>query len=313
MKLKDLKIPSIEEILLEILKSSVFPISIREIEERMKEYSASITEQRIKRAIRSLEKEGYDINLVISGKDTKYSLVREGRRFKMMGKVRTPFIASSDFHIGSKGFSEQAFKELVKCTKKEKVKDIVSVGDLIQGLGVYSVEAMDVLEPSISKQIDSLVEHLREFPKEVKIHISIGGHEEKLKGKWAIGLDPLKAASQRLPNVLYYGAAMNLLLNDRWSVLGLHSSGVSSYAGYRVQSIYRNLQDPRPNLLIIGHSHRLYTLSIPPETLLIESGCLQRESSYLLNKGYTSQVGWVLVRKFERGYIEASYVKPVIY
>jgi len=322
MRIKELAKPALlQDIILRILQETEYPITKNSLKKRCKEEGIELTNKALVNTLSNLKNQGYDIKEITSGTTTFYSLIRYGekeedigKRYRTFGSISTPLIFSSDWHIGSRTFSEQAFFKLVESAKKEKVKDIIAPGDLIQGLGVFKKEMGELLVTDIDTQVDLLTDYIRMFPRSVRIHLTIGGHEEILKKKYEVGFDALKAVASRLSNCFYYGSVANFTLNNKWSVLAMHSSGVPTYAtSYRLEKIYGNLPSPRPNILALGHTHKLIVLPKPPNVLLIESGALQRETSFVLFRGHVSQVGWVLLKEFGGDVIDTKIYRPRVY
>jgi hypothetical protein len=320
MKIKNLLSQSVTEAkkhILRILIDSVFPISIKDIQEKIKDKGLLLSEYTIDQVIKELEKDGYDIKHIYSGTVKKVGLVRYGtfekdKYYKVLGNVEAPILVTSDWHIGSKGWSVIAFDKLAEDCEKFKVKTMLHAGDLLQGLGVYKVEAMDIIEPSIDEQEESAIKFLNRLPKSTRKILVIGNHEEKLKGSWQIGHDPMKRIAGEVVNCEYYGHMAKLMLN-KWSILMVHGSGSPSYAWtYMVQKILRNLVE-RPTFLIVGHLHMLGVWSYPPNNYAVMAGTLQRESSYLLQKGIQSVVGWIIIKDYDGKKLDVVVRTPEVF
>jgi len=211
----------------------------------------------------------------------------------------------------SRGFSEQAFYELVDNIREENIRDLIIAGDLLQGLGVYRTEREDLTKYSIDEQVEEAIDYLREIPSKVRIHTIMGGHEQKIKGVHMVGFDALEAIARRLKNVNYYGYTANLELDRKYRVLVIHGRGGRSYASsYSIEKFFDSLVE-KPHILILGHFHEMDLIEKPPYYKLIKPGCLQRESIYVLSKGLTSQVGWYVIEEYseEKAIIRSRYPK----
>lgn len=300
---------------LRTLIESTFPVSVKELENRLR--SNGIVVSNIEHVLKDIEEDGYDLKYIYSGRDKKVGLVRYGtfdkdKYYKVLGKVEFPILITSDWHICSRGFSMIAFNKLVEDCATFKIKTILHAGDLLQGLGVYSVEAMDVTEPSIDAQEEHAIKLLNKIPKNVHKVLVIGNHEEKLKGSWKVGHDPIKYIASNVENCEYFGHMAKLMAN-KWSVLMVHGSGAPSYAwSYMIQKILRNLVE-RPTFLIAGHLHMLGVWSFPPNNYTIMAGTLQRENSYLLQKGIQSVVGWIIIRDYDGKKLDAIVRTPEVF
>jgi len=304
---------NIKEPLLVLFQESKFPKTLKELVQVLRDESYIVSERSIEAAIKQLQSDGYDIKKV-QGKDDRYCLVRTGAfentsYYNVLGKIRLPCAFSSDWHVGSKGFSRIAFNKFQEDCEKEKIKDIVMAGDLLQGLGVYAEEAADVDDPSIDGQEDHLVSLLKEFSSSIEFHAVLGNHESKIKGKWMVGHDPLAVVSKRIPNFNYYGSIAKLQL-ERFNLLMMHGKGGVPYAvSYKIQKIQERLLE-QPTILVMGHIHKLLVLPTLPNHYMIQSGTLQRENSWLIQSGVVSQIGWIILRNITKTTIEVKITTP---
>jgi len=299
--------------LLSILKKIKLPASDSELI-----HVLNISKIKLLKNIKELERLGYDIKKITHGNRTHYILARygnldAGKVYKEVGSVNTPVIISSDWHIGSKGFSEIAFNQLVEDVKKYKIKDILVAGDVIQGKGVHSREALDLLVMDIDDQVDLAVQYMNMFPKDVTIHLVHGGHEEHLMGSVRVGYNALRHVASRINNCNYYGYGARLSLNDKYSLLMMHTSGALPYASsYKAERVDASLIE-RADVSVFGHRHQLFTIAKPPNRLLIEGGTLQRENSFIVWKGGASQVGWVILKEYDSETSNLIFHRPMIY
>jgi len=252
----------------------------------------------IRAYLKILQAKGYDIKEITSGQERLYVLIRtsslkEEEMYRVHGSIETPIIITSDWHIGSKGFYKIAFDFLLKDVEQFGVNDVLLAGDLLQGRGVYRTEMADLLIPTVGEQIEVAVDLLSKLP--ARVHLVTGNHEEKIKGSIHIGLDVLKILSKQLDHVFYYGNVAQFDLNKEYRYMMMHGSGSPTEAtSYRVEKIWRELLF-KPNILHIGHTHQLNLVQKGINKWGIISGTLQRTSSWLLSKGFTAKVGWIIL------------------
>ena len=218
----------------------------------------------------------------------------------------------------SKSFSKLCFNKLLEDCIKYKCKDVVMVGDLLQGLGVYATEAMDVSEPHIDRQEEQLVKLLQEFPKGTTFHVVIGNHEEKIKGRWMVGHDSLKTIAERKDindeyDFIYYGHIAKLQLEDKFSMLLIHGGGNVPYAiSYKAQKIFERLTE-QPTIFAMGHIHKLMVLPMVPNKYIFVCGTLQRENSWLIQGGNISQPGWIVIRDINKTKLDTTITTPEVF
>jgi len=314
MKLNKLRFPTLDDVILQELQRSDFPISLDELKHKTKEYRA--TTSRIRIAIDSLRERGYDIKTLVRGRKELFSLVRLGSHdlsayYKPLGKVTLPILLSSDWHFGSIGFSEQAFRQLVKDVREYGIKHLIHCGDLIQGRGVHKREFADLLIPKIEEQERLIADKLNELP--CKIHLTLGNHEEALLGDVRIGHNPLKYIANLCNNATYYGVAAKLKMGRAFSLLMMHSAGGFAYAyTYHLQKVWRSLIE-EADILVLGHRHQLLPIPMPNHKLAIESGTLQRENSFLIWRGITPQVGWIVLEDFDGSLESMKICRPRVF
>jgi predicted phosphodiesterase len=233
--------------------------------------------------------------------------------FNIMGNIDMPILFTSDWHMGSLSFSELAYDKLIEDLDKYKIKNVVHLGDLLQGLGVYSKELKDLAIHDIDAQVDYATRQLEKISKKVGIHICIGGHEEVLKGKQKVGFDALRQLSTVLPNCTYYGDNIYLNVNKKYTFQGLHGSGASQYStSYGADKLWNTLME-KPNILAKGHTHQLYAFTKPPNHLIMEVGSLQRETTFVSWRGITSSLGWYILKDYTPETVDLIRRIPRIY
>jgi len=309
----------IEQAVLHVLQQIKVPILDKELIKCAQPLvNGKVRKTTLRTVISELKLQGYDIKEIIRGSERRYILVRNADvttedYYNILGSIKTPCILSSCWHIGSVGFSEQALYQMIEDVENIGIKDVVVVGDVLQGKGVHRLELSDLLVPSIDQQVQLAVDYFTDFPKGTQFHLTIGNHEQKLKGDVQVGYDVLKDISCRLPNVNYYGSTAKLKVDDDYDALLMHTKGGLTYsASYRLERIWGELIE-RPKLLVAGHLHKLMVLSKPPNNHLMFCGTLQRESSYLLWKGITAQVGWLILHEVTDENISFEIRTPRVY
>lgn len=305
MKISKLKKEvSLPNLVLKALQRKTLPLSEgRLLKELEKKLGIKVSSPALGRAVDTLSGAGYDIKEVTVAGQQAFSLVRfakldEKDYYRPVGAVKTPCLLTADWHIGSKGWSEQAYHSLLEDVDSFGIKHILHAGDMLQGLGVYRTEREDLVDYSIDDQVYRAIDYLSELPSKVKFHLIMGGHEQKILGDYKMGFDACRAIANAVKNVNYYHYVANFILNRYFRLLLIHGSGGPSYASsYILEKLWRELTE-RPDVLVMGHFHRLNVITKTPNKLLIEPGCLQRESIYLLRKGLTAQVGWFVLNSY---------------
>ena len=307
-----------EKDILKLLRTKNLPVPkdvfLAELEEN---YRWNISQATLDKYIEELSELGYDIkdiaNEIVL---VRYSTDSSEKYYRSLGKIETPCILSADQHVGSRTFTEMAWNQLVKDIEEYSVEDLLLGGDVFQGRGVHRMELEDVKILAISDQIDAVAKKLNMLPTGTKIHVIMGTHEEKIKGNIQVGLDVFKALGPKLKPGLkfrYYGHIAKLTLNGDFDFLMLHGDGGMPYAiGYAAQRIYRNLVEP-PHVLYTGHLHQIYSIGLSGFRTFFMGGTMQRENSYLLSKGITSDVGYIVLQEYSRSKVVPIVRRPVTF
>ncbi|MBU0706739.1 metallophosphoesterase, partial [Patescibacteria group bacterium] len=284
---------------------------------------SSISLSQLRDLVKRLRGHSYDVKAIPAGGKLLYAMVRTAditseTYYKPLGNIQSTCIQSSDWHVGSKTFSKKAFELMLEDIEDNSISDLMIDGDLIQSLGVHRLELADVSIWDATEQVLELVDLLTMIPKDVNIHFVLGNHEEKLKNQIQVGYDALNDAVSKMNergfhNCNYYGSVANLTMDDDYTYLMMHTAGGVTYAtSYRVERTWHNLIQ-RPNMYHTGHSHQLMHLSKAPHHELVISGTLQRENAWLMNKGLTSQVGWLLMRGYSPERCNIERVSPRVF
>lgn len=306
-----------EEFLLPFLQSLEYPakesILIKYLE---KECNLKTSKRVLKETIDLLIKKGYDIRRIENKKEPLYFLSRTGEfdrpYFRIAGTIKLPFLLTGDWHVGSYGFSEIAFEKLLTDLDKYNIKTVIHTGDLVQCLRVYSKELKDLALCDTDSQVEATIDYLGEFPSKVSTHIVMGGHEETLKGQRQVGFDVLKYIANATKDFYYYGDRMTLEFKKKYSLLGIHSEGRSSLnTSSKADRMWANL-DEKPNILAIGHNHRLYDIT-KENKLIVETGSLQRETNLVIQKGITSYLGWYIIEDYDDTTVKFIRRTPKVY
>jgi hypothetical protein len=236
-----------------------------------------------------------------------------GAYYRSQGDIETPCILSADWHLGSFGFSQIALENMIKNVKEHGVKHIVVAGDFYQGRGVHRLELEDCKSLSVDEQEAWGLEAVDQFPSNVQFHTICGNHEEKIKASIHVGHDMLLATAKQRANFAYYGHIAKFNLNKKFTMMVIHTSGGLTYAKtYRPERVFDQLLE-RPNFLVTGHMHQLFAVGRPPNVIVSQAGTLQRENSYLLNKGVTAQVGYMILHEFTDENANIQYCRPRVY
>ncbi|MGB9758719.1 MAG: metallophosphoesterase [Thermoproteota archaeon] len=95
----------------------------------------------------------------------------------------------SDFHVGSKFFSEKYFYKIINAVKgrgyvneqlaqiMNKIKYVIIAGDLVDGVLIYPGQEKELEITEVSKQYEKVVDYIRELPDYITIIVIPGNHD----------------------------------------------------------------------------------------------------------------------------------------
>jgi DNA polymerase II small subunit len=240
------------------------------------------------------------------------------------GSHRVYAVLLSDLHIGSKMFLADDFQRFVQWMNGKlgdldivnRIKYVVVAGDLIDGVGVYPGQELQLAERDPKKQYEQAAKLLAQLPGYVQIIISPGNHDavrqalpqpavpldlaESLYGmenvRW-VG-DPAYVKLHGVTFLIYHGRSLddviattpNLTYNrptDAMKLL-LRSRHLAPTYGKRT-ALSPELRDflvvdPVPDVLHSGHVHTFGELDYRG-TIVVNSGTWQAQTSFQVNMG----------------------------
>ena len=171
-----------------------------------------------------------------------------------------------DPHYGSKVFLKKEFEDFIdwinqnKGSKEQKeiaskIKYLIIVGDLVEGVGVYPNQDKDLEITDIKEQYDAFADYLKRIPSHISIIICPGNHDA---GRISEPQPPLlhkyAESIRKLPNVILLSnpAFINIGATDKFSGFDLllyHGYSLIYYADH-VDSIRQKGGQKRADLLM---------------------------------------------------------------
>jgi DNA polymerase II small subunit len=230
----------------------------------------------------------------------------------------------SDLHVGSRTFLAEDFQRFVlwlngKAGDEEIVKHIkyvVIAGDVVDGVGVYPGQELQLSERDLKRQYDLAAQLIEQIPTRIQVLISPGNHDAVRQAL------PQPAVRVELADMLYKMENVKWLGNPAY--VKLHGVGVLVYHGKSLDDIIattpglsygkptaamelllraRHLApmygkrtaispelsdmmiiDSVPEILHSGHVHS-FDVSSYRGTLLVNSGTWQAQTSFQANMG----------------------------
>jgi len=180
------------------------------------------------------------------------------------------------------------------------IKDVLHTGDVLDGHKVYRGQEFELHQHGWQRQRDWFADNAPKVAG-VTTHFITGNHDHSMKK--AAGIDVGGELSDRRPDWNFlgedYAMAVFTTPNGRKVRVALvHPSGGSAYAlSYRPQKIVEQIEGgTKPNLLCIGHYHKAEFMPAYRNVAVIQSGCLQWQTPFMVAKGLAAHVGGWIVR-----------------
>jgi predicted phosphodiesterase len=222
--------------------------------------------------------------------------------FKDYFKRRTKIGVFSDCHIGHTEFDEPFFNHMVEIFKKEKVKRVYQVGDILEGMSGRDGQIYELSEIGFENQINKAVKMFKRIP--MQIHGIDGNHDEWYKIKNNGGVIVGKELESRLSNYHNLGcmeASVEIAPEIKMNLY--HGRDGTAYAvSYKMQKLMESFSGgEKPNILLSGHYHKaLYMFNRNIHGL--EAGTICGQTSWMRGKKIPAHKGfWVIDIEMGKG------------
>jgi DNA polymerase II small subunit len=244
---------------------------------------------------------------------------------KVFGSPRNVYaVMLSDLHIGSKLFLADDFQRFLAWLNGrlgdveivERIRYVIIAGDVVDGIGVYPGQEMQLSERNLRRQYAVAAEFLRQIPLHMKLLIAPGNHDPVRQAlpQPAVGID-VGGPLYDLPNAVHLGGPAQVKL-DGVNFLIYHGRSLDDVIATVPDLTYdrpveamevllkaRHLAptygkrtaispevrdmlviDPVPDVFHAGHVHTLDVGSYRG-TLIVNSGTFQGQTPFQANMG----------------------------
>jgi len=174
-----------------------------------------------------------------------------GRKAPQRAQEPVYAVLTSDIHIGSTKFTKEAFKRFIMWLRGKygtpemreiagRVKYLLVAGDIVDGVGIYPGQQLELTIRDVHKQYDFAIKYLEKVPSYIEIVLSPGNHDAARKSlpQPAIPEGYLTAIKDK-PNIHSVGSPC---------LLSIHGVEVLMYHG-------RSLDDIVSVIPGMDHSH----------------------------------------------------------
>jgi len=216
-----------------------------------------------------------------------YKFPRKFRPFKL-GFV-------SDTHLGSQLQQITYLHAAYDIFEQEGVKDVLHTGDLIEGNGKqYRGQLYEMFLHGADKIKQYAIDNYP-YKKGITTHVISGSHDYSYYKE--TGLNILTAIQEKRPDIHHLGFSGAYIHFGKIVVYLFHPSGGVPYArSYRMQKQIEQIPaDEKPNILATGHLHITCELPMYRNVLGFQLPCFQAQTIYLKEKGYSPDLGFLIV------------------
>jgi len=220
---------------------------------------------------------------------------RRAVRICLPTKNRIRFGLVSDSHLGSAFERLDVLEDVYANAKARGITDMLHAGDLLEGEKMHRGQEYEIHRHGWAQQRDWAKD---KYPRVngITTHFITGNHDGSFKK--AAGIDVGDALAQCRDDWRFIGDGSGTVTfttdDDReYRVMLHHPGGGASYAiSYRAQKIVEALPGgSKPNMLVIGHYHKLDWLPSYRNVSVIQPGCAQSQTPFMESKGLAAHVG----------------------
>jgi len=230
------------------------------------------------------------------------TVARTGRRIDLEiptedNSIRFGLIG--DTQMGSLYEAHDELESIYALYRKLGITDVLHTGDVLDGFGNYKGQIFEQHRSGFDQQTAWFAEKYPQI-KGIRTHFITGNHDTSFTklvdvnvGTTLVSLRPdcsfLGEDTGRVRFVTKSGRAYDVML--------LHPGGGTAYAlSYRPQKTVEQLEGgTKPQMLALGHYHKAEFIPSYRNISVIQSGCFQWQTPFMLRLGIAAHVGgWVI-------------------
>jgi predicted phosphodiesterase len=202
-----------------------------------------------------------------------------------------------DTHFGSLYEDLEALQAYARACREAEVHCMIHAGDVLEGYKLYRGQEFETHKHGWEAQSQWFKEVAPDFG--VPVYFITGNHDVAFKR--AAGITVGKGLEDLRPDWKFigedYGTVTLETAGREFKVGVLHPGGGSSYAlSYRPQKIVEQMEGgTKPEILAIGNYHKSDWIPSYRNVSVLQVGCFQRQTPFMLTKGLAAMVGgWIM-------------------
>lgn len=179
--------------------------------------------------------------------------------------------------------------------QQEGIANVFHCGDMTEGVQMRKGQEHEIHKHGADAQIDWTC---KQYPyrKGIKTHLISGNHDAAHMKNG--GVDVCRRIAEKREDISYIGADAGRFVVSRTGerdiiIDMLHPDGGASYAlSYKPQKIIEQIESgSKPDILLIGHFHKAFTLPAYRGVTAVLAGCTQRQTGFMRRNGLAAHVG----------------------
>jgi len=211
----------------------------------------------------------------------------------------------SDTHINSKYTQLTYLQKFYEICSQRGIKDIYHVGDIDEGEQMRTGHQYECYTQGADDHISEIVAN---YPclDEIVTHFITGNHDSSIYKRCGVDIGEIIAMKRK--DMKYLGRDCARIEITPNCILELrHPWDGTAYAlSYKPQKMIDGMEaDSKPNILAIGHYHKLEYLFYR-NVHCFQAGCFQTQTPFTRGKGISVHLGgWIItVEVDKRGYVQ---------
>lgn len=205
-----------------------------------------------------------------------------------------------DSHFGHECDSQEYHEHAYEVFDKLGIKKVFHTGDLLDGYGMHPGQEFEQYAKGFDEQLGAMLE---KYPKAggIDTYFICGNHDMSFTKKNNVNVGKMIRLVR--PDMHHIGDGVGeyefILKNGRKIKVRLeHPSGGTAYAlSYRPQKIGESIpHSDKPDVLAIGHYHKLEVMPHYRNQQTIQTGCMQDQTPFMKSKAISANTGFWVVR-----------------
>jgi len=226
---------------------------------------------------------------------TQMMATRKSVAVTLPSKDRLRFGVFGDTHIGSTYERLDALRDYYANAQAREITTMIHAGDVLAGHRVYRGQEFEIHKHGWEEQRRHFAEAMPQSG-DITTYFITGNHDASFKK--LTGMEPGPSLMEAREDWQWVGAdigTVELKTSNglKFRVQLLHPGGGTAYAiSYRPQKLIESLAGgTKPDLLVIGHYHKLEFMPAYRNVAVLQAGCFEDQTPYMAREGIQAHVG----------------------